>query len=144
MHRRLILRIAAVLSSLAMAVCILAASSLIHEYRIRPPDSATVIEFGSQSPITGAEHGIRLRNMMLSFAAAAVVFAILPIWSVMARVKYRDGHCRSCGYDIRASKDRCPECGTDLRTSGGGQEARRRRSPSPMDFPQSSVTGRGV
>lgn len=48
-----------------------------------------------------------------------LLFAPLPARSVVQMVRVRRrrraGLCRACGYDLRATPDQCPECGTHAR-----------------------------
>jgi hypothetical protein len=48
----------------------------------------------------------------------SVLFALLPTIRLLRlirdRRRVRFGLCRACGYDLRASTDKCPECGTPV------------------------------
>ena len=61
-------------------------------------------------------HNSMLWNLVIPFWLLTTVFAVLPLCDLLAIVLQKSlrpthGHCLNCGYDLRASPDRCPECG---------------------------------
>ena len=65
------------------------------------------------------------------------VVLVIPLWSIVLmlaggsgwtwvrcyrqRQRRRPGHCTQCGYDLRGSPERCPECGTAPRAVRTGR-----------------------
>lgn len=62
---------------------------------------------------TVMEHGIRMYYVSIVFWLGVLPFSWL-LTKAMNWEAYRQSHnlCRNCGYDLRATPNRCPECGT--------------------------------
>ncbi len=60
----------------------------------------------------GDTPGRRQFDLRIPFIFPMVIFALPPALMLMSlRRRRKTGHCPHCGYDLRASPERCPECG---------------------------------
>jgi hypothetical protein len=58
---------------------------------------------------------LRYWQLAIPYWLLAVLASAIPLarWLAVARrnIRRRKGKCAACGYDLRATPDRCPECG---------------------------------
>lgn len=109
--------------------------------RLTPADTRGVVWQSTTSELRkllpSSPHQSGTGGERYSFATPATWFAPLP--SLRLAVVCRDywrrkherlaGRCVKCGYDLRASPDRCPECGAPVSSTAPGRPASQRFSP---------------
>ena len=113
--RRLFTFLSALSLLLCVAVCVLWVASYEQERQIvladAPDADVSVVA-------NGGELGLTL-GVIVPLWAVATMAAAIPAcwvgWYISRRFRGRPnnvrGLCPSCGYDLRATPDRCPECG---------------------------------
>ena len=88
-------------------------SSPPHRDRIWPH---TCLGVGWAWPVISWSNIVSWTEIGIPYAHLLALFSLLPairLYRWLRRRKLnRPGHCVTCGYDLRATPDRCPECGT--------------------------------
>jgi hypothetical protein len=144
--KRHLFNLAAAVSLLLCTFCILLASAAPLDVGLSDPSTAPpfnappVVSYGGFLVTSGHVHSsngiVALTGR--AFLVMALPFTVFPIlwckvaWTESIRAQRRDmGRCAHCGYDLRATPDRCPECGTPIPTEPAWRASIKSRAGSP-------------
>jgi hypothetical protein len=102
---------AAIVSALLfVATCVLWFREPLVTYA--PPWEIVIVDghvrFLFDGTIQRGENAVPLGYLVVAFLALPLTWA----WRHPRPIGFALGLCPSCGYDVRATPDRCPECGT--------------------------------
>ena len=76
--------------------------------------SSVVDQMHQPFDVEQEDGNIYIRAITLPFWFLVLITVPIPAVEIARRIRKRKlgiGQCTSCGYDLRASPDRCPECG---------------------------------
>ena len=86
--------------------------SRLQDFRANGIEEHDFLGFGT---ISGPIVNMRYHILAIPFWFLALIAAALTATAVFLRRRQRfrvqSGHCLKCGYDLRESKNNCPECG---------------------------------
>jgi hypothetical protein len=92
-------------------------------FNVRSMSKSTTAPDGSVETVS--DWTVRLPHWaLLLITGAPPLLAAGVIPRALRRRRWRRGLCGVCGYDLRATGDRCPECGTPVPKACAGAAAR--------------------
>lgn len=71
---------------------------------------------GEQRHVRGQRYSLGYREIQVPYWFLAALASLIPsrkLWRYYRGRTAKTGVCLTCGYDLRASPDRCPECGAE-------------------------------